>query len=563
VPQCPDHNKNKTAAWPANNPLIAHSLTLHLHTSAKPACAHKSYLARRKAWLSGDTARPGLEIIHQKHKLDGWPNRFYDGCIVRDCRWLFVIRRDDDKKDLPMTSALTPGPGPTKYYTGTLSYTKYGLFTLFSWLLWGDFCYTLMGQVGGIYATFLLDKLHMTPATVTILASTIPQLLGVFVGPAVSFKSDRTRSRFGRRIPYIIFTAPMLCLCLVARGFSAEIADFLQTSSIPAQIGISPAWAIMIAIGFITATYVFFGEFVGSVYYYLFNDVVPPQFMGRFQSLFRMVGTGAGMFYSAFVYEYSLEYMKWVFLGAALIYIVGMSLMCWRVREGQYPPITDVTERTGVLTQVKLYFRECFTHPIYIVMFLYGSCSGLANQAGVGGILFSLNLGITMKQLGLIGAVVNLAAILVTYPCGMLVDRYHPLRVKLVSSAFLPFISIGGFFFLHDIWGYLFIQGANIVVWGVIQAAFYPLLMQIFPREKFGQFCSANGMTISFTGVLGSLLAGQYLNWATDGGTIIDNYRFGYLWSGFFYTANIVCLLIVYGYWKKLGGDKNYKPPIT
>jgi hypothetical protein len=28
-----------------------------------------------------------------------------------------------------------------------LTYTKAGLFVLFSWLLWGDFCYTLMEAV--------------------------------------------------------------------------------------------------------------------------------------------------------------------------------------------------------------------------------------------------------------------------------------------------------------------------------------------------------------------------------------------------------------------------------
>ena len=33
------------------------------------------------------------------------------------------------------------------YHCGTLTYTKAGLFAIFAWLLWGDFCLTLMEAV--------------------------------------------------------------------------------------------------------------------------------------------------------------------------------------------------------------------------------------------------------------------------------------------------------------------------------------------------------------------------------------------------------------------------------
>jgi hypothetical protein len=63
--------------------------------------------------------------------------------------------------------------------------------------------------------------------------------------------------------------------------------------------------------------------------------------------------------------------------------------------------------------------------------------------------------------------------------------------------------------------------------------------------------------------VLGSLIAGPYLDWVTNSGKLAQNYRYAYLWSGFFYIASLVCLLVVYRYWKKLGGDKGYQPPAT
>ena len=33
------------------------------------------------------------------------------------------------------------------YRCGTLTYTKVGLFMMFAWLLWGDFCFTQWSRV--------------------------------------------------------------------------------------------------------------------------------------------------------------------------------------------------------------------------------------------------------------------------------------------------------------------------------------------------------------------------------------------------------------------------------
>jgi maltose/moltooligosaccharide transporter len=463
-----------------------------------------------------------------------------------------------------MTSAATSDKSVANYTTGTLRYTKFGLFTLFSWLLWGDFCYTLMEGVRDIFPTFLIAKLHMSNQAATIMSSTIPQILGVFVGPAVSFKSDRTHSRFGRRIPYIIFTAPFLCLFLAASGFSGQIADYLTTSGISDQIGISSSWAILLIIGFLTIGFTFFNEFVGSVYYYLFNDVVPLSFMGRFQSLFRIVGTGATALYQFFIFKYSLDYMHWVFLGAAIVYLVGIALMCWRVREGQYPPSTDVTEKTGIIGQIGLYFRECFTHRIYIFMFLCTAFIGLGFATlPIFNKVFTLGVGVTMEDIGYIGGALAIVQIIIYYPCGWLVDKFHPIRISLITLLLLPIIQIGSYFFIHGYWGYVVLQSAYILISSVWWLSANPLLMNIFPREKYGQFCSANGMARAGIIVLGSLVTGKYLDWLTDNNTVIDNYRYAFLLVGFLFAASLACLLMVYVTWKKLGGQHGYKPPVT
>ncbi len=289
-----------------------------------------------------------------------------------------------------------------KFSVGSLTYTKASLFVLFSWLLWGDFCFQIMEHVGGlgIIGLYMMEKLDANMFTVGFLTSTIPMLLGVFLGPIISFKSDRYRSKYGRRIPFMLLTAPFLCVFLVCLGFSDEIYTFLGDLQILKKLGITHYSATIVVVGFLIGGFAFFNEFVNTVWWYLFADVVPPHFMGRFQGLFRVVNSVAGFFFSAVVVQYQLTYMRWVFIGAALLYFVGFSLMCWRVKEGEYPPVTDVGHETTLWDKISLYFRECFTHPIYIGMYCSTFFTSIAVSAGIGSSYFLLHISQHLKEFG-------------------------------------------------------------------------------------------------------------------------------------------------------------------
>ena len=276
------------------------------------------------------------------------------------------------------------------YKVGTLQYTKAGLFAVFSWVLWGDLCFQLFESAGGpgILGLYLQDNFHVSNVQINILFNLIPQLIGVVMTPVISFKSDRTRSRWGRRIPYMALTAPFMCMFAVAIGFSDEIVDYFK-SSLAQDSFITPFTAAMLVIGFLTIGFTFFNEFVGTVYWYLFADVVPQHFLGRFMGLFRMVGFAAGLLTSAFIVPYQLTHIKAIHVGIALLYFFGFGLMCWRVKEGQYPPVTDVTKKTPFLTQVKIYFKQSFTHPIFIWFYIMSATTVLTrglNPAGVFGL---------------------------------------------------------------------------------------------------------------------------------------------------------------------------------
>ena len=129
--------------------------------------------------------------------------------------------------------------------------------------------------------------------------------------------------------------------------------------------------------------------FVNTVFWYLFNDVVPPQFLARFLGAFRIAGTCAGALYSYFIFQYAESNMREILLGASILYFVGFSAMTLRVKEGQYPqPEGEVDKDNKGLGGIKTYFKESFSARIYWLAFLLAGVQSVAGGIGTFNIFF-------------------------------------------------------------------------------------------------------------------------------------------------------------------------------
>lgn len=463
-----------------------------------------------------------------------------------------------------MSSVSIEGPAleRKRYSVGTLSYTGRGLIVLFAWLLWGDFCFTLMEGVLGIYPLYMLDHLGASNTTTALLMSIIPNVFGVIVGPAVSFKSDRYRSKWGRRIPYIVWTAPFLVLALIGLGFSDFFFRAFQTSRLPEYMHLHPMMTTLCIIGFFLIVFSFMNEFVNSVYWYLFADVVPEQLLGRFLALFRLVGAGAGALYGAFIFPHAETHMHWVFLGISLLYLFGFGAMCLKVKEGEYPPPDDMGENPSVIQEAKTYVRECLGHPIYILIFVYTILQWFARSAGIGGLVFNKDvLGISLQQVGLVAAVSGFVSMGLQFPSGWLVDKFHPLRMTLFMQLIITPLQFVMYFFLFGIKTFVAFEAFKLVIFSLYGAAGLPLLITIFPRDKYGQYASCNGMMKSLGIMIGSFLGAGFMDLMTSYGEHKEGYRWMFMWSGVFHTLSVFVLVAVYWMWKARGGDTGYVAP--
>ena len=461
------------------------------------------------------------------------------------------------------------GNSSKTYHVGTLVYTRATLAVLFCWLFWGDICYTLMETVVPSILPVTLKNLDASNLAMGIILASIPLSAASLCNPVISFKSDRFRSKWGRRIPFIILSLPLLVMALLGVGTAANFGVWLHRHVGVFTAGLS---ASQFSIALIAIMMVFFSVlnmFVGSVFWYLFNDVVPEHFIARFMSWFRIISTLATAGFNWFLLKYAPSHAPAIFTGAAILYAVGFTLMCFNVKEGDYPPPPEYAGggKRGAVAAIKTYMKECFSTPLYNYIFLAWMCIVAGQVSGTYSLLFTLSLGLTLEQIGHIAAMGGGVMMVTIFISGWLADKYHPLRIALVGLAgfcflFLPAMSIWIFFKPSPTASFYLIAFITIFLlnttWACVSMMDPVVPLRLFPRERVGQFCSANAATRSAAGIVAAPVLGYALDLLATHVGKERAYAFIPVWQFVFHFLALLCVIQVYRHWKRFGGDDNY-----
>ena len=104
----------------------------------------------------------------------------------------------------------------------------------------------------------------------------------------------------------------------------------------------------------------------------------------------------------------------------------------------------------GFLGQIQTFVIECYSLRFYWDYYLFCMLWSLATCTGTFWIFLQKDIGLDLAKVGQIAGVATLVSMCLTYPAGVLVDRFHPLRillwVKVVVVALAPLQLIWLFF---------------------------------------------------------------------------------------------------------------------
>jgi len=473
---------------------------------------------------------------------------------------------------------------------GNLVYTRKGLFFLFFWLLWFDFSWTVLESVARPIIQFKLkNDLHANSLLFTLFLVTVPSILNFILNPIISISSDRHRGPRGRRIPFLMFGGPIVCVCLIALGFGHEIGAWLHASFFAqAEMNTVLIWTF----GVLFLIFSVFNLFLTTTFYYLFNDVVPESRFVSFMSYMRVIGALASMAYSYFLFGYSNKtgplhidlgfihihdeqfwYPKLILVGIAVFYLITAGIALFKIKEPDYPPPPPLAKGdnffTKTISAIRVVARESFEHRIYRLFFLTNMCAWMTGMMSQFILSSYVDMGIDMDRLGKLGTITGGVGLVLTIISARFGDRWHPLQIMIFSMVLtVASIPIG---FIHlvpglsaDTYFMVAVVGAVLgtpigVIGGMAEST---INMSLLPRDRFGQFSAANAMIrMIFSGILGSIFAGWLM-------TVLESHYGNYAWRlnvvwGFItQAATLFCYILLYREFKRLGGREGYKPPM-
>ena len=335
----------------------------------------------------------------------------------------------------------------------------------------------------------------------------------------VGVQSDRIwTSRWGRRRPFMIYSAPFMAAALMLSPFQ------------PGYVSIA------------VSTFLFFAayHFYSSPYQSLLADVTPPTHHGRvpgYQAAMRGVGMFMGMVVSVFLYG---VWEPLPFLLCGLLILVVTFLTVSRVDEPE-PVVPNGRARASVWRDMghiwRMTFKNRTMRRFMAAAFLWEGTLGAIRPFVMA--YFTYTLGASANQAGTLMVVVGIMYVVAGLGGGYVADRFGRARVMRIGL----WIYLGGAIlamFMDSVnWAY-----AALPVFGlggaVVLTLPFGILMGIMPKENVGGFTAMFSMVRGLANVVAPLLAG----WATDAARSVlvnTEYSLDRRWAAIW----VVCALMI------------------
>ncbi|MEI6875187.1 MAG: MFS transporter [Spirochaetota bacterium] len=353
----------------------------------------------------------------------------------------------------------------------------------------GFFSMGLMDPLYDTYAPIFLGK-YIPSMTLVGSIMTIDNVFALFLIPIVTFFSDRTRTRWGRRMPWIAVTLPLTALCFGYLPYAAEISFGILFATIVVmnvwkQSARGPVVALM-------------PDIVPGAWRSEANGII--NMMGGIASIVGTIGLARLMNLDAVLPLLGATKNRIPFPIAGLLVLVAVVLLIAFVRESKEGMTAETSEKRIPLWKSLREIRGAGDRSIFWIF-----ASLIAWFLAYQGILpfigrYSMDvLGASMGNAALPAGMVGIAYALFALPSGYLAHRIGRRRVIRIALAalviilgllfvFEPFSAalglVGGARFALFL-GLMFSFG---VFWVSIVTNSFPMLWQLSNRDNVGIF---------------------------------------------------------------------------
>lgn len=410
-----------------------------------------------------------------------------------------------------------------------LRYTLWGLAAVVCGLLIGELGIAMRERWALPTGLVVLRRYGASDTTISLLLSTLPALISVFVVPRIGYYSDHFRSRWGRRRPFLLAASALGAVAMVCVAFSpwfAQATHAAMGSWSPGAAVLGIAWFCLFWTVFdcaaITTT---------ALYNGLVNDVIPRGFVGRFYAVFRIVGLSVAIGFNTSVFALTDAYLFEILLAIALIFGFAIPAMCAMTPEhplAEDAPAAPPPTLHATWPQLEASFLwKCGMFMLAAVTF---SPFNTFSQS------YAQDLGISIAELGKLTAAAYAVSIATAFGVGWLADRFGAVRVSAVLMAGYSAIALSGYLLVHDADSFRYFFLAHVLMSGAYFTAAASMPMELFPRRDFVRFNSSKDILVAFAIIAVSTTQGPVLDLSGH------DYQLTLLSAALFSTLCLFCM---------------------
>jgi len=383
-----------------------------------------------------------------------------------------------------------------------MRYTLWGLAAVVGGLLIGELGIAMRERWALPTGLVMLRHYGASDTTISLLLSTLPAVISVFVVPRIGHYSDNFRSRWGRRRPFLLAASLLGAIFMVCVAFSPAIAQLTHKALGPHSPGLatlSIAWFCLFWTAFdcaaITTTALYSG---------LVNDVIPRGLVGRFYAVFRIVGLSVAIGFNTSVFALTDAWLFEILMAIAIIFGLAIPLMCVLTPERPLPdePSPAVFRASWPRLEGSFLWK-CGMFMLAAVTF--GPFNTFSQS-------YAHGLGIPMAELGRLTAAAYMVSIVSAFGVGWLADRFGAMRVSAALMGAYSLTALCGFLLVRDVDSFRIFYLAHVMMSGAYFTAAASMPMELFPRRDFVRFNSSKDIMVAFAVIAVSAVQGPVLD---------------------------------------------------
>ncbi|MBI4674481.1 MAG: MFS transporter [Chloroflexi bacterium] len=362
----------------------------------------------------------------------------------------------------------------------------------------GFFGVSLIWSLYNSYVPVFLERDFLLSATIVGFVMTFDNIAALFIQPWIGALSDRTHSRWGRRMPYIMLGAPIGALAFMAIPFAGSLPVFMAVI-IVMLLAMSAFRTPVIA---------------------LMPDITPSPLRSKANGVINLMG-GIGAILAFFVGARLYDIGRAVpFIAAAVVLVLAVLIVFWRIREPTAPAEPPPAE-AGVLANVRLIARDRDKSALYILLAIFAWFVGF-NIIETFFTLYGVNaLGIRESTASLTLGFLAVMFVLFSLPSAFIATKFGRkptiiaglalmllllavVRVLPAATQIAALVSIAGF----QITVLQVLLMAAGLAWAMVNINSLPMVVDIAPQDRIGTYTGLYYFASTLAAIGGPWLGG-------------------------------------------------------